>query len=109
MQADALYATSADGLLASRWPTQAIETEAISPFAHKSAGVDEGGRQLAFLGPPKVGDAHVVHGRRRDLVGTVVTLTIDSLGYDAGVACYVIGADETQVPGCTVLTVLRRI
>lgn len=109
LQSEALYATSVDATLAARWPTQAIESETISPFAGPEAGADEATRQIAFLGEPKVSDAHVVPGRRRDLVGRVVTLTIDRLGYDAGVNCLVIGADETQVAGHTVLTVLRRI
>ncbi|ARR52049.1 hypothetical protein HY78_00525 [Rhizorhabdus wittichii DC-6] len=108
LQSDALYATSTDATLAARWPTQAIESEAVSPFAEKVDGEAEGGRQIAFLGPPKDTDVHVVPGRHRNLLGRVVTLMIDRLGYDAGVNCFVIGADEQQVTGSTVLTVLRR-
>lgn len=109
LQSEALYVTGADATLAARWPTQAIESETISPFAEEADATAEAGRQIAFLGPTKVVDDHVVHGHRRDLIGCLVTLAIDKLGYDAGVNCFVIGADESQVPGCTVLTVLRRV
>lgn len=109
LQSDALYAASGDAALASRWPSQAIESETISPFADEEDGVAEAERQIAFLGPLKVGDVHVVPGRQRGLLGRVVTLTIDRLGYDAGVNCLVIAADETQVAGHTLLTVLRRM
>ncbi len=108
LQSEALFATAADAVIGTRWPTQSIESETISPFASKADGEAESARQLAFLGAAKDVDVHVVPGRHRNLIGRVVTLQADRLGYDAGVACFVIAADETQVAGHTALTVLRR-
>ena len=109
LQSEALYVSVSDATLASRWPTQAIESEGISPLADPDDADDEGERQIAFLGPPKDVDLHVVPGQQRGVVGCMVTLTIEKLGYEDGVDCFVLGADENQVPGCTVLTVLRRM
>ena len=73
-----------------------------------AGGQAEAARQLAFQTGPKVRDTAIVAGRRRDLIGKVITGQIGKLGYDDGVPAFVIGAAE-QTDGTTVLTILRRL
>lgn len=66
-------------------------------------------RQLAFLGGPLVEDEHLLSGTWSDRLGQVITLTGDKLGYDAGIACFVIGVQDDRTTGISRVTVLRRL
>lgn len=109
LQSPARFVTYTDPALAALWGDIAKETRIISPFATQEAALAEGARQMAFLGFALAEDVHVIPGAHRDKLGQVVTLTIDRLGYDAGVDVFVIGAEEDRAANLTTLTVLRRM
>lgn len=95
---------------AAAWGTKGVNGTVISPVALQADAQTECNRQASFLAGPIARDRHVVKGARRDLVGKVVTMQSDRLGYlTTGTNVYVIGADETSVPGMTVLSVLKRL
>lgn len=106
LKAAALYATSARD--ASIYGTSAIETEIISPLALKADAIEEAARQLDTLGGPLAIDEHVLAGRLSGLIGRVITLQGDRLGYETGPRVFVVGASE-QPDGSTNLTVLKRL
>lgn len=105
LRGTALIATETDATFATRWGERARETEIISALALKAGATAEAARQFAFLKGPNVIDRHVVPGQRRDLIGRVVTLRHASLGYAAGVDCFVLQYEEGEA--VTTLTVLR--
>ena len=105
----AMFVIAADAGVATAWGTDGLETDIVSPIAVAADAATEADRQQQFLEGPLVEEAHDVPGRRSDLLGRPVTLTCDRLGYDAGVAVFVIGVDEAARPGRTILTVLRRL
>ena len=107
LRSPALYANAA-AVLPAGLQASAIDSEIISPLATKAAAEAEAARQIAVLGGVLVEDRHVVAGARRDLIGKCITLQGDQLGYDAGVAVFVIDADE-QEDNLTALHVLRRL
>lgn len=106
---DALFVSGTDAAFAARWGERAIETEIISPLATKPGADAEAARQFAFLAGPHVLDRHSVAGLWHSLIGQVVTLTIDRLGYDFGVACFVVDAQEKEGSEMTELLVLRQL
>ncbi|HEU4958958.1 MAG TPA: hypothetical protein VFT56_01005 [Sphingomonas sp.] len=106
LKADALYVTAA-APDAGRWPA-GKQIEVTSSMATVAGGQAEAVRQATFQGGPKVRDQAVVVGRRRDLIGRVITGVAAALGYDAGVPVFVLGAAE-QPDNTTTLTVLRRL
>lgn len=105
----ALFASAADGAVAAAFGADAIETEIVSPFALQADAAAEAARQLAFLSGPLVMDVHQVPGLRSDLYGKAITIRTDTLGYDAGVVCFVIGVEEADNGATTALTVLRKL
>lgn len=109
LQSPARFVTYADPALATLWGDLALETRIISPFASQAAALDEGARQMAFLGYALAEDVHIIPGAHRDKIGQVVTITLDRLGYDAGLEVFVIGAQEDRAANITTLTVLRRM
>lgn len=104
-----IYASATDTAIETKWGARARSTDVGSPLATKAGAEAEAARQLAFLGGPLVIDDHVVAGLRADLIGQPVTLTINRLGYDAGVVVFVIGAAESDQVEQTTLTVVRRL
>ena len=105
----ALFASATDSGIASAWGADALETSIMSPLALAADAATEAASQQAFLEGPVAVEVHDVPGKRIDLLGRPVTLTVARLGYDAGVAVFVIGAEEMQQVERTRLTVLRRL
>jgi hypothetical protein len=85
-----------------------VESEIASPLGTSVAAQAEAVRQMAVLGGPLAVDEHIVKGQRRDLIGKVVTLQHELLGYSAGASGFVIDADEKD-EGYTVLQVVRKL
>lgn len=103
------YASSTDGAFATAWDVEAVETEIVSPLALAADAATEAALQQAFLEGPLAVEKHDVTGLRSDLVGQCITITISALGYDAGLAVFVIAAEESASVKRTTLTVLRKL
>lgn len=98
-------AVSADA----RWTAIGAATRQVSSLATRAAAVAEAARQVRFAGGPLALDRHLVSGLQRDLLGKVVGLTIDQLGYRDGGSCFVIAIKERDTVEMTELLVLRRL
>lgn len=107
--AEARWQVSADAALMARWGADALITQRVTTIATQTDAAAEAVRQLAFLGGPLVIDEHMLLGAWASAIGTVITLTIDQLGYNAGVDVFVIGADDNVATGTSTVTVLRRL
>lgn len=108
LKSTALYTTSAPSGVAETFGSKAVSSEIVSAIAFAPDAVEEAARQAAFLGYPLARDEHVVVGRLASLVGRVVPIRGDRLGYDAAPLCFVLEASE-QDDGTTRLTVLKRL
>lgn len=108
---DALRHVSTDAALMARWGDKTQTTERITTIATKEAAAAEAARQIAFLGGdgPLVIDEHSLLGEWADYLGQVITLTIDRLGYDAGLDVFVIGVQDRLSDGTSTVTVVRRL
>ncbi len=106
---DALFHVERDAVREARWGDDAIETERMTVLASKSGAIEEGQRQLAFLGGPLVEERHVVKGKLRPYLGKVITVTIADLGYDAGLDVFLLSAVDDILTGFSQITVLRRL
>lgn len=105
----ARYVTWAPGS-ATAWGTAAVESTILSPLALQADALIEASRQANFLAGPIAKDTVIVKGQRRDLIGRVITVQGDRLGYEgAGAAVFVCGAAEADTGGVTTLTVLKRL
>lgn len=91
------------------WAALGLDTEISSPLAFKNDGQAEAQRQLAFRSGPAAVERLDVPGARADLIGRVVTLKTGEGAYAEGRDVFVIGVDETEVPGRTMLSVIRRL
>lgn len=110
LQSEALFVARSDATLAARWGTKAVESEGMTPLALRADVEAEADRQLEFLGGPLVRDTHLVKGLRRDLIGRVVTITGDRLGYTAaGKPCFVVGVEEIDGAEMSRLTVIASL
>ncbi|MDE2171318.1 MAG: hypothetical protein KGJ57_18135 [Sphingomonadales bacterium] len=86
-------------------------TSRTTTIASRADATAEAARQLEFLGGsgPLVVDEHQVQGAWCPYLGRIVTLTINKLGYDAGLDVFVIGAQDNTATGLSTLTVIRRL
>lgn len=109
LRATALFHVEEDATLADRWGDSALICQRTTSIAAKSDAIVEAQRQLAFLGGPLVIDEHEVPGRWAGRKGQIVTLTINQLGYDAGVDVFVLGAADDLSTGLSAVTVIRRL
>ena len=109
LQADALWFVDEDAARKARWGDSAQITERLTTIAIKADAQAEGDRQLAFLGGPIVPEEHLLVGAWADYLGQVITLTIDQLGYTAGLDVFVIGVADDRAAGTSRVTVLRRL
>ena len=109
LQAPALYERATDATATTRWGELARDVTLQSGLALKADAATEAARHLAYLAQPLAEEVHVIAGAHRDKLGSVVTITGTDLGYDAGLAVFVIGAAEDSNTGLTTLTVLRRL
>jgi len=109
--AEALWQVSTDATLAARWGSSAQTTERVTTIATKADAAAEAARQIAFLGGggPLVAEEHELPGAWRQYQGRVINLTIDRLGYDAGLNVFLIGAQDNGANGTSTLTVIRRL
>lgn len=94
---------------AAAWGDRALDSRVVSPLALKADAQALATAQAQFLAGPLARDRVVVKGARKDLVGRLVTLVGDRLGYDVGPSVFVIGAQEADQGGTTELTVLKRL
>lgn len=104
-----LTARAADGAADAKWGTLALDARISSALAFKADADAEAARQRAFLAGPLAVETLRVGGQQIALIGEVVTLRASGGGYAAGVDVFVLGADETETGGGTLLTVLRRL
>lgn len=111
LMAPALWRVSADATLNARWGASAQTTERVTTIANGADVAAEAARQIAFLGGngPLAIEEHELVGEWAQYLGRIVTLTIDRLGYDAGLNVFVIGAQDNRGAGTSILTVIRRL
>lgn len=109
LQAAADYAVRTDATTAARWGATALTPERVSPLATKADAEAQADRELAFWSHgPFATELHQVGGTDwAASIGRVVTLTINQLGYDAGLDVWVLEIDADRATGLTELTVLR--
>lgn len=109
LQAEADFTVRSDAAGAARWGASGVTSERVTGIATRSAAEAEGDRVLAFLSRgPFTEETHDVVGTDwQRSIGTVVTFTIDQLGYDAGVDVFVLGAECNRATGISQVTVLR--
>lgn len=91
------------------WGTKAISSAIQSPLALKEDAQTEAIRQAEFLAGPIARDKHIVRGAQADLIGKLIVIVGDRLGYENGALAFVIGAAEAEGGGSTALTVLKRL
>lgn len=92
------------------WGTRAVDTSVTSALALKADAQAEATAQAAFLAGPLARDKILVTGLRHDLIGRLVTIIGDRLGYEgAGAVVLVLGAQESDRIRTTLLTVLKRL
>ncbi len=109
LQSTADHVIRSDDGVAARWGATALTTERVTGIATRVAANDEADRQLAFFarGPFAI-DVHQLLGTDWAAeLGHVVTLSIDRLGYDAGVDCFVLEVEADRATGISAVTVLR--
>lgn len=107
LKGDALFTTATPGGVA--WADRGVAVDRMLPVDLRAEAVAEATRIGVFMGSPHVKDVVEVLGRRRDLLGKVVTLTGDRLGYTSnGVPAFVCGVAEND-NGTTTLQVLRKL
>ena len=103
----ALFETGADAAIAAAWGATAVEAEMVSALATQAGATAEAARQIAFWKGPLAVEVHDVPGLRSDLLFKVITVTINQLGYNAGLNVFVIFYEEQELVRRTRLTVLR--
>lgn len=111
LMAQALWKVSADATLKARWGATAQTTERVTTIATEADATAEAARQIAFLGGngPLAIEEHELVGEWAQYLGRIITLTIDRLGYDAGLNVFVIGAQDNRAAGTSTITVIRRL
>ena len=109
LQADGDYVVRSDAGTSGRWGATAITTERMTGIATSIAAETEADRQLAFFarGPFALETHQLVGTDWAGEIGRVVTITIDELGYDDGLAVLVLGASVDRSIGISSVTVLR--
>lgn len=98
-----------DAALKARWGETAELSDRVTTIATKADAETEAARQLAFLGGPLVEDEHLLIGEWGGYLGQVITLSIDKLGYDAGIDVFVISVEDDRSAGTSRVKVLRRL
>jgi len=101
--------TLAPALGAEQWGDTALDSSVVSPLAFKADAQAEAAYQASFLAGPLARDIVLISGLRKDLIGRLVTIHGDRLGYENGADVFVIGAAEGDTVRVTTLTVLKRL
>lgn len=109
LQGDADYALRTDAATAARWGATALTTERRTGLATRAGAEAQGDRELAFFarGPFAVDEHQLAGTDWIDMLGRVIVLTGDQLGYAAGVEVFVIGVEASRATGLSQVTVLR--
>lgn len=109
LKSDALYALSTVTGAQAAWGDKALDSSTLSALANGADAATEAAAQSAFLAGPLAIDNAIIKGQRQDLLGQVITLTGDRLGYGgAGKSVFVISVAENE-NGTSTLKVLRRM
>lgn len=110
LKAEALFALATVAGAVTTWGDKALDSSVISALANSADAATEAAAQASFLAGPLAVDKAVVKGQRQDLVGQVITITGDRLGYETGggKVVFALGAVEND-NGTTTLTILRRL
>lgn len=110
LMAPALWQVFPDATIKTRWGTSAQTTERVTTIATATQAALEAARQITFLGgSPLAIDEHELVGAWAQYLGQMIMLTIDRLGYDAGLNVFVIGAQDNRAAGTSTVTVIRRL
>lgn len=109
LQSENLWQVNRDAVASSRWGDNGVVASRSTCIAHKADAAAEAERQLAFLGGPLVEEEHILPGEWRGRIGQVWTITIDQLGYDAGIPVFIIDAADDRASGLSTVGVLRRL
>lgn len=104
----ALFALEEDDAIKAAWGDLAVESEILSCLALAEDAVEEGARQIAFLGHPMALESIRIQGWRNDLAGHAQKIVCDRAGYITAPSVFVLQAAE-QDDGSTILAVLRRM
>lgn len=109
LQSEGMWAVSTDAMLSARWGASVQTSERMTTLAEKADADAEAARQIAFMGGPLVPDEVILRGAWAGYLGQVITVTIDRLGYDAGVDVFVLRAEDDWSTGISRVNVLRRL
>ena len=108
---DGYWQVSKDAAVQARWGDKAQTTDRLTTIANRADASAEAARQIDFLGGggALVTEEHSLLGEWAAYLGRVIRLTIDRLGYDAGLDVFVIGAEDYRAAGTSTVTVIRRL
>ena len=109
LQSPARYTTARVAGAAAAWGKSVADSTIMSPLANKADADAEAIYQTQFLAGPIARDRIVVSGLQRDLIGRVVTIRGDRLGYEDGADVFVVGVAESDRARTSTLTVLKRL
>lgn len=109
LQADGLWHVESDAVLLARWGTQVLTTLRLTTLATRVDAAAEAARQIDFMGYPLAVEEHTLPGQWAAYLGRVITVTIDRLGYDAGLDVFVIAAEDNRASGLSKVSVIRRL
>ena len=109
LQDEGLWTVETNAAAVTQWGESAITGSRMSALALLADADAEAVRQRTFLAGPIVEEVHQLKGEWRGYIGSVITLTIDRLGYTAGKDVFVTGAEDDLSTGLSAVTVLRRL
>lgn len=109
LKGPARYVTTNIAGATDRWGDRALSSTVMTPLVAKADAQAMATYQAQFMAGPLARDEIVVTGLRVDLIGRVVTITGDRLGYENGANVFVVAAKEAERVRTTTLTVLKRL
>ncbi len=109
LQDGGLWRVENDAALSARWGAKAVTAERMTCLATLAGATAEQTRRAAFFNAPLAVEEHLLIGQWVGFVGQVITISGGRLGYDAGIAVFVTGADDNRATGLSRVTVLRRL
>ena len=105
----ARYVTTNIAGASDRWGDRALTTTVMSPLVAKADAQAMATYQAQFMAGPLARDTILVAGLLANLVGSVVRVFGDRLGYENGADVFVLGVREADKGGTSTLTVLKRL
>lgn len=109
LQDSGLWCVGADATLNARWGAKAITVERMTSLATVEGASAEQARRAAFFNVPIAVEEHLLSGQWAGHLGQVITISGPQLGYDNGIAVFVVGVDDNRATGLSRVTVLRRL